>query len=225
MDFPVFPNLGHLKGFPQQSNLLGLMLTCKTRRHARCSRPACKPQPAASMLTSRIEDSLQPRPRERPRTIVESLLLAPDDIRRAGILLQDVVDFLPREWMQLLNACNRGIRDILRLAVFVQCEIYLTAAVDDSFDAGSVECRVSVAWIRDDRMELGLADKVLDVRFDERVAKERFREEDNQSCINAGVSTVRSSSLEKPEGWDSRFLKSRCSCRRSTWNRFAGEVI
>lgn len=123
------------------------------------------------MLVSRIEDGLQPSPRERPWSIVERLLLAPDDIRRVGILLQVFVDFLPWEWMELLNACNRGIGDGLHLTVFFQCKIHLTSAVDDSFNAASVECRVSVAWIRDDRMKLRLPDKVLHVRFDERMAK------------------------------------------------------
>lgn len=75
------------------------------------------------------------------------------------------MDFLPREWMELLDACNRGISDTLRLTVFLQRKIYLTSAVDDSFNAVSVECRVSVAWIRGNRMELGLPDKVLHVRF------------------------------------------------------------
>lgn len=87
--------------------------------------------------------------------------------------------------MELLNACNGSISGALRLTVFFQCKVYLTSAVDYSSNAVSVECRVSVAWIRDHRLELGLPDKVLHVRFYERVAKQGFREQDNQSCINA----------------------------------------
>lgn len=126
------------------------------------------------MLLSCVEDSLEPGPRKRPWTIIKRLFLAPDDIRRVGILLQVFADFLPREWMELLDACNGCISNTMRLAVFCQCKVYLASAVDHSFNATSVEYRVLEAWIRDDRMEFGFPDEVLHVRFYQRVAKQRF---------------------------------------------------
>src|SRR6185503_5777991 len=67
-----------------------------------------------------------------PGALVLWLFLAPDDLARLCIALEDRVVVLDRKWIELLDAYNRDVAQLVRAASLEQIEIDLAAAENDA---------------------------------------------------------------------------------------------
>lgn len=89
---------------------------------------------------------------------------------------------MPGEGIELLDTGDGRVFDALIGTVLVESSINLSSAKDDTVDLVGVIDGVTVLWVRDDPLELGITSELLDRRAGERMAEERLGEEENQSC-------------------------------------------
>ena len=117
-----------------------------------------------------------------PRAIVEGLLLAPDDGLGVGVVVEVVLELLPGEGVELLDAGEGDVVDLVVGAVLVEGGVDLAGAEDDAVDLlGGLDAAGGVLGVRDDPLEGGAGvGKVLDVGAGDWVAKEGLGEEDDE---------------------------------------------
>jgi hypothetical protein len=89
---------------------------------------------------------------------------------------------LPGEGIELLDTGDGRVFDALIGTVLVESSINLSSAKDDTVNLVGVVDGVTVLWVRDDPLELGITSELLDRRAGERMAEERLGEEEDQSC-------------------------------------------
>ena len=136
----------------------------------------------AVVVLGLVEQGLETRLGEGPRTGVEGLLLGPDDGLGVGVLVEVLAQLLPREGVELLDTGDGDIVDALLGAVLVERGVDLAGTQDDAVDLlGRLDGTLVVGGIRDDPLEVGFAGEVLDVGAGDRVAEQRLREEDDES--------------------------------------------
>jgi hypothetical protein len=73
----------------------------------------------AVMVLGLVQQGLKTRLGERPSTGIERLLLAPDDGLSVGVVIQILLQLLPREGVKLLYACDGSVFEALVGAVLV----------------------------------------------------------------------------------------------------------
>ena len=136
----------------------------------------------AVVVIGLVEESLDAGLDEAPGTGVEGLLLAPDDSLGVGVVVEVVLELLPREGVELLDAGEGDVVDLVVGAVLLEGGVDLAGAEDDAVDLlGGLYAAGGVLGVRDNTLEGGAGiGEVFDVRAGERVAEEGLREEDDQ---------------------------------------------
>lgn len=81
----------------------------------------------------------------------------------------------------MLDASDSGVLEAIVGTVLVQRGIDLTGTEDDAIDLLWIIDSVTVLWIRDNPLELGVSGELFYRRAGKRVTKKRLREEDNES--------------------------------------------
>lgn len=129
-----------------------------------------------------VQKGLQAGLRERPGTGVKRLLLAPHDGLGVGVLVEVLLQLLPREGVELLNAGDGSILVALVGTVLVERGVDLAGTQDDAVDRLGVVDAVAVLWVGDDPLELRVSSELLNRGTGQRVAEKRLGEEQNESC-------------------------------------------
>lgn len=170
----------HRKRSIQQILLLLKMNTLQTRRHTRAWIATSIQHMSSVMMFRVIQQRLNTRLHEAPRTRVQGLFLTPHDVLGVRIAVEVVFELLPGERVQLLNACDSGVLDTLALAVFDQSGVNLAGAEDDALDVfGSID-GFAVFGFGDNPVEVGVAGEFFDGGAAHGVAQKGFGEEDHE---------------------------------------------
>ena len=170
--------LSDAKRHLEQIHLLLGMARFQARRDARAGVPAGVHDMFAVVVLGFVEQGLNARLGEAPGAGVEGFFLAPDDGLGVGVGVEVLAELSPRERVELLDARDGRVADLLGRAVFVERDVDLAGAEDDALDRrGLINGASGVFGIGDDPLKVGVAGKVFDRGTSERMAKERFREE------------------------------------------------
>ena len=110
-----------------------------------------------------------------PGTLVHRLFLTPHQVFQIGIALQHFLETLFRERIKLLDAYQRGVVKIVRLAFFQQVVEHLAGAHDHPFDI----LVVHVGAVVQNGLEPAFG-KVFQGRFGTLVAQQTFRRHHHQ---------------------------------------------
>lgn len=137
----------------------------------------------AGVVLSVVEQSLDTGLSEAPSTGVERLLLAPDDGLGVRVHVEVLLELLPREGVQLLNAGESDIVDVILRSVLLEGGPHLTSAENNTLNlVRRLDNTSLMRRVGDDPLESGiLASESLDVAASKRVAEERLGEEDDES--------------------------------------------
>jgi len=137
----------------------------------------------AGMVLSVVEQSLDTGLGEAPGTGVERLLLAPDDGLGVRVHVEVLLELLPREGVQLLNAGESDIVDVILRSVLFESGPHLTSAENNTLNlVRRLDNTSLMRRVGDNPLESGvLASESLDVTASKRVAEERLGEEDDES--------------------------------------------
>lgn len=112
-----------------------------------------------------VEKGLNSGLGERPGASVEGLLLAPDDSLGIGVGVKVIAELGPGEGVELLNAGDGGVSDLVGLTVLEEGGEDLAGTEDDALDLlGLVNLEGRVLGVRgvlDDPLEVALAGEVL----------------------------------------------------------------
>lgn len=176
------------KGHLQEVLLLLGMRRLETSSHRRAWVAASVHDVLVVVVLGLVEQRLDTRLRETPRTGVQRLLLCPDDGLGVGVRVQVLLQLLPGEGVELLDTCDGHVVDLVVCAVLVQGRVHLARAHDHTVDLVWGLDRVGlVGWVTDDPVELRVTRKVLNVGASQRVTQKRLREEDDESCVDNGL--------------------------------------
>jgi hypothetical protein len=136
----------------------------------------------ASVVLSVVEQSLDTGLSEAPGTSVERLLLAPDDGLGVRVLVEVLLELLPREGVQLLNAGESDVVNVVVRSVLVKGSPDLASAENNTLNlVRRLDSTSLMLRVRNNPLESGvLASKSLDVAASKRVAEERLGEEDDE---------------------------------------------
>lgn len=119
----------------------------------------------AIVVLGLVQQRLDTRLCEAPGSRVERLLLCPDNGLGIGVHVQVLLQLLPREGVQLLNAGEGHVVNLVLGTVLVQAGPHLTCAEDDSVNLlGSLDSTSLVLRVRNDPLESSVgAGEVLNV--------------------------------------------------------------
>ena len=160
----------------QQVILLLQMATLQSRGNTRARIPARIHDMFPIMVVRLIQQRLDPRLGEAPRARVERLLLAPDDVLSVGVGIEVVTQLGPGEGVQLLDARDGDVVDLLVEAVLLQRGVHLSGANNNALDRG----RRGDGVIRDDPAEMRVAGELVDRGAGEGMAEEGFGKENTK---------------------------------------------
>lgn len=111
-----------------------------------------------------VQQGLDTRLGEAPCAGVEGLLLAPDDGLSVGVLVEVLLELLPREGVKLLDAREGDVIDLLLGAVLVQSGVHLSGAEDDAVDLiVGLDLAGLVGGVGDDPVELRVTGELVNV--------------------------------------------------------------
>lgn len=155
----------------------------ETGSHRRAGVAAGVHDVLAVVVLSVVEQGLNARLSEAPSTGVERLLLGPDDGLGVGVLVKVLLELLPGEGVQLLNAGEGDVVDVVLGTVLVESGPDLTTAENDSVNLLTrLENASLVLRVGDDPLEASvLASELLDVAAGQRVSEQGLGEEDDES--------------------------------------------
>ncbi|KAI6773510.1 hypothetical protein HG531_000359 [Fusarium graminearum] len=124
----------------------------------------------AGVVLGVVEQSLDTGLSEAPGTGVERLLLAPDDGLGVGVLVEVLLELLPREGVQLLNASESDVVDVVVSSVLVEGSPNLTGAQNNTLNlVRRLDSTSLMLRVRDDPLESGvLASESLNVAASKR---------------------------------------------------------
>lgn len=136
------------------------------------------------MVFGFVKQRLNPWLHKAPSACVQRLLLAPDDGFGVGVHVEILSELSPRERVQLLNASDGGILEVVNVArsVFVQSSVGLTGTENDSVNLLWWRYRVAMLRIRNDPLKVRVPCEVFDGRAGKWMAEKRFGEEQDQCC-------------------------------------------
>lgn len=173
--------LSHGKSALQKILLLLGVRRLETGGHRRAGVAAGVHHVLAVMVLRAVEQSLDARLSVAPGTSVERLLLRPDDGLGVRVLVEVLAELLPGEGVELLDAGDGNVVDLVVGAVLVKTGIDLARAEDDAVNLlGSLDLARLVGWVGDDPLELGLANELLNVGAGERMTEESLGEEEDE---------------------------------------------
>jgi len=166
------------------------MRSLQTRCHTSTRRSSSIHDVLPVMMFRVVQQRLDSRLHETPRSSIQWLFLRPHNRLRVGVHVEVVLEVLPWEWVELLDTRDGGRGDFVGGAVLVDGGVGLASTDDDALDLfGSVNgvCLGALCdfWrfvgrVGNDPSEVGVAGEVFDVRAGERVTKERLGEEEHQ---------------------------------------------
>lgn len=155
------------------------MAGLQARRDGRAGIAARKQHVLVVVVLRLVEQRLDARLREAPRARVQRLLLRPHDVLGVRVRVQVLLQLLPGEGVQLLDARDGCVFDALVGPVLVQRGVDLARADYDAGDVlGGVDFAGGVGGVRDDPLEVRVAGEVGEVGAGDGVAEEGFGEED-----------------------------------------------
>lgn len=139
----------------------------------------------AVVVLSLVEKSLDSGLGKAPCTSVQGLFLAPDDSLGVRVLIQVLLELLPREGVQLLKASEGDIVDLVVATVLVEGTPDLARAEDNTLDLlGALNSTSLMLRIGNQRSEASIGVcELLNVGACERVTQQRLGEENDQSYI------------------------------------------
>lgn len=146
----------------QQIHLLLHMTALQPRRYAGTRIPPRIKHMPAIMMFRLIQQGLNPRLGKAPPTRIKRFLLAPDDILGIGVHVQVFFELGPGEGVQLLDAGDGDVFVFFGGTVFVQGDVDLAGAEDDTVDVFGLFDSFAVFGVRDDPLEVRVASEVFD---------------------------------------------------------------
>ena len=156
--------LMHGKGIFQQVMFLFLVVGLETRSYTGTGVPPCIHHVAAIVMLCLVQQCLYPGLHERPCTSIEWLFLTPHNVLCVRIGIEVLLQLLPREGIQLLNARDGGILDALAFPMLDQSSVDLARADNDTVDlVVRIDRLVLVSRIWDDPLEVAVSRKVFNV--------------------------------------------------------------
>jgi hypothetical protein len=173
--------LRHTKRLLQQLLLL-LQMTClQPGRHTRTRIPPRIHNMSPIVMLRLIQQRLDPRLHKTPPPRVQRLLLTPNDRLGVLVLIKVISELCPGEGIELLDARDGDVFATGGFAVFVEGGVDLAGAEDDAVDGVvRVDGAGFVRRVRDDPLEVGVADEVFEVGAGKWVAEEGFGEEQDE---------------------------------------------
>lgn len=124
-----------------------------------------------------VQQSLDTRLCEGPRTCVKRLLLGPDDVLGVGVRVEVLLELSPREGVELLNTGDGSVGDAILLAVLVQSSIDLTSTENDALNLLlrlDLVLALGVSRVRNDPLEVRVASELLDGGAGQGVTEKRL---------------------------------------------------
>lgn len=125
------------------------------------------------------DDCIQSWLYKAPATSVKRLLLSPDDFFHIWIFVQLVAELRPREGVQLLDANNNNIIDLVGFAVFDERSVNLTRTNQETGTFRWIFNRGSVLGLRNQPLEARVGE-VGKLRASQRVAEQGLAKKYNQ---------------------------------------------
>ena len=156
------------------------MIRLRPRRHAR-TRISSRVHDVPSVMEFRlVQQCLDPRLDETPRSGIQRLLLTPND--RLGVLVrvEVLLELRPRERVQLLDTGDGCILKALVGAMLEQGGVHLTCANNDAVYLVWLGDRFAVLRVGDDPFEVGITGEIIQIRTCERMTEKRLGEEQDQ---------------------------------------------
>jgi hypothetical protein len=123
---------------------------------------ACIHDVLAIMILGLIEECFNARLSERPAASVQGLFLTPNNGLSVGVHVKVFLKLLPGEGVQLLDASDGCVGDLVVGPVFMEGDVDLTGAEDDALDLLRIVDGVAVFWVWDDPLELCVTGKLID---------------------------------------------------------------
>lgn len=133
------------------------------------------------MMFRLVQEGLNSRLDEAPRAGIEGFLLTPDDLLGVGVRVQVLLQLSPGEGIELFDADEGGVLDLVGGTVLVKGAVDLTCAEDDAVDFGGFVDGFAVFGLGNDPLEVRLAGELLNRRAGERVTEEGLGEEEDES--------------------------------------------
>ncbi len=170
-----------IEGHVQQLLLLLGVRCLQTRGNRGAGTAAGVHDVLAIVVFSLVQQRLDAGLREAPGPGVERLLLGPDDSVGVRVHVQILPQLLPREGIELLNASDGYVVDLVVVAVLVQRNVDLPRAQYHTLDlVRLLEGSSLVAGVWDDPAELRIAREVPDVGAGDGMPQQRLGEEDDE---------------------------------------------
>lgn len=142
--------------------------------------PACVHNVLPVMVFGMVQQRLDARLGEAPRSGIERLLLAPYDGLGIRVHVQILLELLPWEGVELLDASDCGSVELLTSAMLVKGSINLTGAEDYAFNLCRFFDGLAMLRIWDDPLKMRFASKVLNVGTRQGMAKQKLGKEENK---------------------------------------------
>lgn len=145
-------------------------------RHRRARVAAGIHDVLAVVVLGLVEQRLDAWLREAPRAGVERLLLRPDNCLCIGVHVQVFLELLPGEGVQLLEAGECDVVNLVVGTILVQASPDLPGAQDDAVNPlGRLDAARLVLRVGDDPLEARvLAGKILNIGTSEGMAEQRL---------------------------------------------------
>lgn len=127
------------------------------------------------MVLGLVQQSLNTRLSEAPGTSIEGLLLSPDNGLGIGVLVKVLPELLPRERVKLLDAGNSDVVNLIVATVLLQSSVNLARAENDTLNLiVALDGAGLVSRIRNDPVELGITNEILNIGAGNRMTQEGF---------------------------------------------------
>lgn len=128
-----------------------------------------------------VEQRLDTRLGVAPGTRVQRLLLGPDDRLGVGVQVEVLAQLFPGEGVELFDAGDGDVVDVVVGAVLVQGGVDLPRAEDDAVDlVVRLDGAGLVRRVGDNPLELRVAGEFFDAGARQRMAEERLGEEEDE---------------------------------------------
>lgn len=164
------------------------MRTLQSGRHTRARISASIHDMLPRVMLGVVQQCLDPRLHETPRSSIERLLLSPNNCLGVGVHVQVLIELRPGERVELLDAGQGNVFNLVSGTMLVQRSVYLTRAEDHTIDLIRRCNGGAVLWIRDDPAEVRAFGEVFDVGARERVAKKGLGEEEDERWESEQIS-------------------------------------
>jgi hypothetical protein len=160
----------------------------KTSSHRRAGVTSGVHNVSPVVMLGLVQERLDSGLGEAPGTSVERLFLTPDDVLCIRIRVEVLLELLPWEGIELLDARNGNILQTASFTLLHECGVHLTCAENNAVDFFMrANLARSMSWVLNDPLEMRLAGEFLDVGASERVAQKRFGEEEDERLSELAV--------------------------------------